>query len=134
MERSARALWVWAPVVLLMALIYFLSSLSEIPAPPGGMSYTGVHAVVYGVLGMFVLRGAAGARWSGVTAGRVAIAVVVTGVYGATDEYHQLFVAGRSAEIRDLVADIVGAGVGTGLVWAWSIVLTMRERRKLDEL
>ena len=38
MELSVRALWVWAPVVLLMALIYFLSSLSEIPAPPGGMS------------------------------------------------------------------------------------------------
>ena len=67
------------------------------------------------------------------TAGRVAIAVVVTGVYGATDEFHQLFVAGRSAESRDLIADVVGAGVGTGLVWAWSIVLTMRERRKLDE-
>ena len=79
MELSVRALWVWAPAVLLMALIYFLSSLSEIPAPPGGMSYTGVHAVVYGVLGILVLRAAAGARWSGVTAGRVAIAVVVTG-------------------------------------------------------
>jgi len=134
MELFVRALWVWAPVVLLLALIYFLSSLSEIPAPPGGMSYTGVHAVVYGVLGIFVLRAAAGARWSGVTARRVAIAVVVTGVYGATDEFHQLFVAGRSAESRDLIADVVGAGVGTGLVWAWSIVLTMRERRKLDEL
>lgn len=133
MELFVRALWVWAPVVLLLALIYFLSSLSEIPAPPGGMSYTGVHAVVYGVLGIFVLRAAAGARWSGVTARRVAIAVVVTGVYGATDEFHQLFVAGRSAESRDLIADVVGAGVGTGLVWAWSIVLTMRERRKLDE-
>ena len=43
---------------VILALIYFLSSLSEIPAPPGGMSYTGVHAVVYGVLGIFVLRAA----------------------------------------------------------------------------
>ena len=83
---------------------------------------------------MLVLRAAAGARWTGVTAGRVAIAVVVTGVYGATDEYHQLFVAGRHAESRDVIADLLGAGIGTGLVWAWSIVLTMRERRKLDEL
>lgn len=62
MELSVRALWVWVPAVLLMAFIFFLSTLSDISAPLGGMSYAGVHTVAYGALGMLVLRAAAGAR------------------------------------------------------------------------
>ena len=118
MASTVRALWGWGPAVLLMVLIFFLSSLSEIPAPPGGMSDVGAHAVTYGALGILMLRALTGARWSGVTARRILIAVAVAGVYGLTDEYHQSFVAGRVAEGRDVVADVVGASVGAGLVWA----------------
>ena len=134
MVTSVRALSAWGPTVLLMALIFFLSSLSEIPEPPGGMSDVGVHAAVNGVLGVLLLRAVAGGRWSGMTAGSAAIAVALTAIFGATDEYHQSFVVGRFAEGRDLIADVLGAGVGVGLVWAWSIVLSTRERRNSDEL
>ena len=119
---------VWGPAAGLMAVIFVLSSLPDLPAPPGGMSDVGAHAVVYAGLGTLLLRALAGARWQGVTIRSAATAVLLAVLYGATDEYHQSFVVGRFAALRDLVADGVGAGVGVGVVWAWSIVFSMQER------
>ena len=35
-------------------------------------------------------------------------AIIIGTVYGASDEFHQSFVPGRSANIKDLYADIIG--------------------------
>lgn len=35
--------------------------------------------------------------------------IVITCLYAITDEFHQLFVAGRSGEIRDVIIDTSGA-------------------------
>jgi VanZ family protein len=51
--------------------------------------------------------------------------VLVPLLFGFSDEYHQSFVAGRSSEFLDLVADGVG-GLVVGLVW---FIRWGRERR-----
>ncbi len=43
--------------------------------------------------------------------------LVITVLYGAFDEIHQSIVPGRSPDIKDLVADTVGALVAIGLLW-----------------
>lgn len=43
-------------------------------------------------------------------------AIVITALYGATDELHQLFVPGRNCEIMDLLADLLGAFIGV-VIW-----------------
>ena len=53
------------------------------------------------------------------TLGGVGLAVLLATLYGVTDEGHQWFVPGRTAEVADLVADAVGAAVATGLIWGW---------------
>jgi VanZ family protein len=50
------------------------------------------------------------------------IAIALTTAYGATDEIHQLFVPGRSAEIYDLFADAIGGGIGAVVCWLWGII------------
>jgi VanZ family protein len=50
------------------------------------------------------------------------MAIAITVGYAVTDELHQLFVAGRSAELYDLLADAAGAVVGTAACWAWGII------------
>ena len=112
MVPMTRALWVWCPVVLLMAVIFVLSSLPDMPAPPGGLSDVSAHAIVYAELGILMARALADARRRGVTGRTIAGAIVVTALYGVTDEYHQSFVAGRFADVRDVVADAVGACTG----------------------
>ncbi len=42
------------------------------------------------------------------------IAVVATTVYGVSDEWHQSFVAGRNADVADVVADLAGSVIGSG--------------------
>ena len=123
---TRRALWLWAPVVLLLAGIFFLSSLPDIPAPPGGMSDKGAHLLAYSVLGLFVARALMGGRPWHLALPTATIAVALTVAYGLSDELHQRFVPGRSPEWLDVAADAVGAVVGVGLVWAWSIVFRIK--------
>ena len=50
------------------------------------------------------------------------LAILITVAYGASDEYHQRFVAGRSSELADLYADAAGASVAAALSWACGII------------
>ena len=122
-----RECWLWGPAVCLMVLIFVMSSLPDPPDAPGGLSDISAHALGYAALGVLVLRGLANARWNGVTFGLAAAAVGLTALYGLSDEIHQRFVPGRVADVRDLMADTIGALVGVALVWAWSIVLSFRQ-------
>jgi VanZ family protein len=45
------------------------------------------------------------------------LSVVLTSAIGALLEFWQAFLPERSAELLDWVADTVGAGVGSGLLW-----------------
>jgi VanZ family protein len=42
--------------------------------------------------------------------------------YGATDEWHQMYVPSRTADVRDLAADAIGAFVAAIAIKAWSII------------
>ena len=45
----------------------------------------------------------------------VAFAVAV--IFASTDEFHQLFVPGRSGMVRDVLIDSLGAAIGLFIVW-----------------
>lgn len=124
----SHGLWVWGPALLLMAAIFGLSAQSNLSAPPAGMSDVSAHAIVYAGLGGLMLRALSNARWSGVTPRSVGVAIALTVLYGVSDEYHQSFVDGRFAEVRDVMADTVGACCGAAAVWVWSIVFSSDQR------
>ena len=113
--RSPR--WLWGPVVLQMALIFAASSIPNLQHLPGGMSDKGGHSIGYAMLAGVLLRALAGGRVRGVTWTRGVVAIVVATLYGVTDEFHQLFVPGRSADRYDVLADCLGASLGVALGW-----------------
>lgn len=45
------------------------------------------------------------------------IAVACASLYGATDEFHQLFVEGRMSDPMDWLVDTMGAALGSGLAY-----------------
>ncbi len=49
---------------------------------------------------------------------RYCVAWLSASVYAATDEFHQLFVEGRSGEFKDVCIDSTGALIGLLAVWA----------------
>jgi VanZ family protein len=102
----------WGPVALYALAIFVESSISRVPAFPSGFTDKDGHALLYAGLAVLVLRAASGARWDGLTLGTATAAVAFAAVYGITDEFHQWFVPGRTADVYDWVADCVGAVAG----------------------
>lgn len=43
----------------------------------------------------------------------VIISILLTALYACSDEIHQLFIPGRSCEVRDIFIDTLGASLGT---------------------
>jgi VanZ family protein len=120
-------LWLWLPVALDAALIFYLSSIPQLPTPPGPFSDKHFHGGSYALFAALLVRALASGRMSGVTT-RVAIgAFLLATLYGATDEFHQIFVPGRTASFADLAADALGAAAAAGLLLAWAII--RRQRR-----
>jgi VanZ family protein len=123
---TSRRLWLWLPVVLYAAGIFLVSSMPSPPIPDGVSDKSG-HGAAYCGLGLIVLRALAGAEWAGVSAATSFAAVGLTTAFGASDELHQLFVPGRSADVHDIAADAIGAATG---VIAACLAATLIRRRK----
>jgi VanZ family protein len=70
------------------------------------------HVGLYAILGV-----ALGYGWSR-SPRLVAHAVLITigALYGVTDEWHQVYVAGRAPDVADWFADVVGLFLGYGAV------------------
>src|SRR5690348_13673789 len=94
-------LWLWGPVIFWMALIFSLSSLHDAPLPPGISDKSG-HGLGYIGLSVLLVRAMVGGLPRPVSLGVAIIAIIVTVLYGMSDEIHQLFVAGRSSDVGDL--------------------------------
>lgn len=53
------------------------------------------------------------------------LVLLVGGLYGASDEIHQLFVAGRTSEVLDVFIDLVGVAIGILIMLAgYKIVMS----------
>jgi VanZ family protein len=111
----------WLPVIAYMAMLFGFSASSKIPSPPGDLSYYHVHVAVYAGLGALTARATAGGLRD-VSWRAVAGAIVISSLYGVTDEYHQLFTPGRSFDVLDMAADAIGSVIGASAVGAWGTI------------
>ena len=106
----------WGPVVVYMGGIYYVSSLSQPPTLIGGDKPW--HLLAYLALAVLVVRALARRALARIDGGVLISAVAITVAYGLSDEIHQRFVPGRTADAKDLAADTGGAIVGAGACWA----------------
>jgi VanZ family protein len=110
----------WGPVGVYCALIFALSSVSNVPSLPMHVGDKAAHALLYTGFGVLVTRALAGGSGRPVTARAVLAAVALSAIYGLSDEIHQLFVPRRMFDLRDLAADVAGGGLGSAAWWLWS--------------
>ena len=110
-------LWLWGPVVLQMAIIFAASSIQNLGELPGGISDKSGHSIGYALLGVLFLRAFTRGRFRDVTWRSAAAAIIIATLYGVSDEFHQTFVPGRTADRYDVLADCIGATLGVAVGW-----------------
>ena len=116
--RLTSRVGLWLPPLIYMAVIFYLSSQSApLPAVTAVVWDKILHLFEYG--GLAALFGRAllgeGLGWPA----SFVVAALLAAAYGATDEYHQLFVPLRSGELRDWLVDVLGASLGAAVVFAF---------------
>lgn len=129
MLTEVRRWLLWGPPILWMALIFHSSSQSDpAPAVTSIVWDKALHLGGYAVLALLFARAlrAEGLGPLGVAIG----AVLLTSLYGASDEVHQMFTPMRESDIRDWMADTIGAAIGS----AAFIVATKARRNKISKL
>lgn len=101
---------VWA------AFIFWLSHQPTLPKIPIDFDFMDkvMHAGVYGILAGLCF-------WAlhAPTQRRAWLSLVLASLYGASDEFHQWFVPGRTPDVWDWVADSLGAAMLAGLALWW---------------
>ena len=106
------------PAVLYMMFIFYLSSH---PAPEeikwlpviAGLKVS--HMIEYGILYLLVWYAIIKTTaYNALSA--FALALMITVLYGLTDEFHQIFVSTRTARLIDVVADGAGGIMAQGAI------------------
>ena len=116
----------WGPALTWAAVIFTLSSISKLPAPPDAFTDKHAHLAAYAILAAAIVWGFTDGAPARTTWRAAVAAAVLATLYGATDEWHQSFVPGRELSAADLVADALGALLAAGALRAWAIIRARR--------
>ena len=114
----------WLPPLAWMGMIYYLSAQSSLPGPPQPWFNTllkkGAHFGVYAGLAFWWWRALCSAqktspeRLSHATV--LTLALILTVLYAASDEFHQSFTPSRHSSPWDVLLDSAGAATALGLL------------------
>ena len=103
----------WLPVVVYCTAIFIQSSFPTTEKLPQWPYLDKIlHAAAYSLLGFLFYRALASGHPSKNTNTLLILSILFTGLYGLSDEIHQSFVPGRSAEAADALADLAGGIIG----------------------
>ena len=108
-----------------MALIFYLSAQSSPPVPDEIPDWV-LHGVEYCGFAALVFRAVSGGLPAVVTRARIATSMAIVTTYAISDEVHQMFVPYRTADVRDIRSDVIGASIALVACWAWHIIATPR--------
>jgi VanZ family protein len=126
--KLSRAIFIfWVPLVAWFLVIHNFSAtpgkdLPHINIPNADKIF---HALIFGILGMLLIRACDNSNFNVSLAKMVFLAIIITICYGAYDEWFQRTVPGRSCDLIDLLADSAGSTAG--------IFLYIADKRKRRE-
>ena len=94
----------WLPVILWASLIFYLSAQPDLRISPDQLMdlllRKAAHMTVFGVLFVLFRRALSHHQsW---------LAILLTVLYALTDEWHQSFIKGRHADLKDVFIDFSG--------------------------
>lgn len=106
-------LFYWLPVIVWMLFIFFLSSQTKISITHQFASdfaiFKTLHMIEYAILYFLLFRALYPIKNKNLSfKSKLIIPIIIGFFYSITDEFHQLFVATRSGQLRDTCFDLLG--------------------------
>lgn len=113
MNRSSgmRRLSLWGPVAAYVALIFYLSGLSDLRLAALYPDHL-LHAAEFFGLAILVARALNRGLLRPMTSRSLFLAFVLCALYAVSDEIHQMYVPNRFSELSDVLSDLAGAALG----------------------
>ena len=111
-ESIASRIALWTAPFALMGVIFFLSAQPDLGTDLGTIDLVGrkfVHMAEYALLFFLWWRAL---RTVAPRGQAIVLALAIAVGYAITDEFHQSFTRGRTPDVKDLVADGIGAAIG----------------------
>ncbi|MDD3627989.1 MAG: VanZ family protein [bacterium] len=107
------------PFILYLILIFVLSSIPGDNLPEVGFELNDkfIHAGIYFIAFLLSYLSFANIeKPSFISKNPLALSLIITILYGLSDEFHQALVPNRSAEVYDFLADVGGSMLGMILI------------------
>jgi VanZ family protein len=115
----------WFPALAICAFLFWSSSQSNMKISQANSvdrpTRKIVHFIIYGALCASLYR----------ATGSLLLSVLLSGLYGVFDEYHQLFTPLRSGKMSDVLIDLAGASFSALLIWKFYLHLPQKLRNWL---
>ena len=125
---TLRRISLWLPPLVYMAVIYYFSSQSQpMPQITAHVWDKLLHTIEYTGLAVLLFRAVSGEGLGLWTA--AAATVVLVSAYGASDEWHQMFVPMRSSDVYDWLTDTLAGAIGAAVSVAFAHNVQRRNRR-----
>jgi VanZ family protein len=109
----------WIPPIVFAGIIFFLSSRSSVEIGPEIPHIDKLyHMIIYFIFAILLWRAFYYASSPSFQKRAIWLALLFTIIFGMSDEWHQLFVAFRHADVFDLLFDSLGASMAViGVSW-----------------
>ena len=109
------------PWQLLLVAIFIQSSFGNMNMIDLGFSFQDkfLHFLVFGILALLMARSFKKSNLRFFNKYYHILAIILTGIYGIVDEYHQYFIPGRYSAVGDWLADLIGAIVFIIIFYYW---------------
>ena len=105
-------LYYWLPVFIYACLIFYLSSLPEVPLVTEITKETLIlHMIEYAILSILLFRAFTNSKNTVLRNNAIFLAIIIAILYGITDEIHQYFVPGRFLNHLDIIANGIGSSI-----------------------
>ncbi|MFA5038914.1 MAG: VanZ family protein [Candidatus Omnitrophota bacterium] len=119
MKRSTAVALSWVTAGCYASFIFALSSIPSrsFPQTVSGLDKI-AHLLEYIPLGLLLMRAQAFITPPRRRIQALLVTVFVIMLYALSDEFHQTFVPGRTADIKDWAMDVLGGLIG-GLLFRW---------------